>query len=279
VAGPRSDIVVTQRGGAMNQFQKTFTNPVNIVLMALAISINIAVGQIVYVLKLPIYLDSIGTVLVGALLGPIPGLITGVLGTVIWGLTLNPGVLPYAIVAGIIGLVAGVFGRRGLFTSSSPAWIGAISGAVFFISLAVFFQTLFSFTGDIWAITDSQGNTISIGSLFASNQLLFGVITLVGAILGYLLIKNGGYIGLAGIITGIIAAAVSAPISTYTSGGLNGSGTDVLVATFIAAGNSVLTSTLAQGIVSDPFDKLTSYMIVWAIINLMPVRIRERFAE
>ena len=48
----------------MNQFQKVFTNPVNIVLMALAISINIAVGQIVYVLKLPIYLDSIRTVLV-----------------------------------------------------------------------------------------------------------------------------------------------------------------------------------------------------------------------
>jgi len=261
----------------MNQFQKVFTNPVNIVLMALAISINIAVGQIVYVLKLPIYLDSIGTVLVGALLGPIPGLITGVLGTVIWALTLNPGVLPYAIVAGVIGLLAGVFGRRGLFTSSSPAWIGAISGAVFFVSLAVFFQTLFSFTGDIWVIADKAGNQISIQSLFVSNQLLFIAITIVGAVLGYVFIKNGGYIGLAGIITGVIAAAVSAPISAYTSGGLNGSGTDVLVATFIAMGNSVLASTLAQGIISDPFDKLTSYMVVWAIINLLPVRIRERF--
>jgi hypothetical protein len=263
----------------MNQIKKTFANPVNIVLMALAISINIAVGQIVYVLKLPIYLDSIGTVLVGALLGPIPGIITGVLGTVIWALILNPGVLPYAIVAGIIGLLAGVFGKRGLFTSSSPAWIGAISGAVFFVSLAVFFQTLFSFTGDIWNIVDKSGNTITIESLFVANQLLFGVVTALGAILGYFFIKNGGYIGLAGIITGIVAAAVSAPISTYTSGGLNGSGTDILVATFIAAGNSVLASTLGQGILSDPFDKLTSYMVVWAIINLLPVRIRERFDD
>ena len=154
----------------MNQIQKTFANPVNIVLMALAIGINIAVGQLVTILKLPIYLDSIGTVLVGALLGPVAGFVTGILGTVIWALTLNPGALPYAIVAGIIGLMAGVFGRRGLFTSSSPSWIGAIVGAVFFVAVSVFVLTLYSFTGDIWSIADKNGAPISIGSLFASNQ-------------------------------------------------------------------------------------------------------------
>ncbi|MFM2309115.1 MAG: hypothetical protein RLY87_1236 [Chloroflexota bacterium] len=261
----------------MNQIRKTFTSPVNIVLMALAIGINIAVGQLVAILKLPIYLDSIGTVLVGALLGPVAGFVTGILGTVIWALTLNPGALPYAIVAGIIGLMAGIFGRRGLFTSNSPAWIGAVVGAVFFVAVSVFVLTLYTFTGDIWAIQDKDGAPISIGSLFAANQILFAAVALVGAVLGFLLIKNGGYIGLAGILTGIVAAAVSAPISAYTSGGLNGSGTDVLVASFLAAGQSVLTSTLGQGMVSDPFDKLASYMMVWAIINLLPVRVRDRF--
>jgi hypothetical protein len=261
----------------MNKIQKTFTNPVNIVLMALAIGINIAVGQLVAILKLPIYLDSIGTVLVGALLGPIAGFVTGILGTVIWALTLNPGALPYAIVAGIIGLLAGVFGRRGLFTSNSPAWIGAVVGAVFFVAVSVFVLTLYTFSGDIWAIADKNGAPISISSLFAANQIVFIAVAVVGAVLGFLLIKNGGYIGLAGIVTGIVAAAVSAPISAYTSGGLNGSGTDVLVAGFLAAGQSVLTSTLGQGMVSDPFDKLASFMMVWAIINLLPIRVRDRF--
>ena len=40
------------------------------VLIPIAIGINIAVGQIVLVLKLPVFLDSIGTVMVAALCGP-----------------------------------------------------------------------------------------------------------------------------------------------------------------------------------------------------------------
>ena len=46
-----------------------------IVLIPIAIAINIILGQTVSAaLKVPIYLDSIGTILVGALAGPIPGL-------------------------------------------------------------------------------------------------------------------------------------------------------------------------------------------------------------
>ena len=46
-------------------------------LMPVAIAINIAVGSITVALRLPIYLDSIGTVLVGALAGPWAGALTG----------------------------------------------------------------------------------------------------------------------------------------------------------------------------------------------------------
>ena len=45
-----------------------------IALMPVAIAINIVLGYTVQsVLKLPIYLDSIGTILVGVLAGPIAG--------------------------------------------------------------------------------------------------------------------------------------------------------------------------------------------------------------
>ena len=48
-------------------------------LMGVAIAINIAVGSIAFALRLPIYLDSIVTVLVGELYGPWAGALTGVL--------------------------------------------------------------------------------------------------------------------------------------------------------------------------------------------------------
>ncbi|MBK6793312.1 MAG: hypothetical protein IPG80_12440 [Anaerolineales bacterium] len=49
------------------------------VLIPIAIAINVAVGQIVLVLKLPVFLDSIGTVLVAVLCGPWAGALTGAL--------------------------------------------------------------------------------------------------------------------------------------------------------------------------------------------------------
>ena len=56
-----------------------------IVLIPIAIAINIILGQTVAAaLKVPIYLDSIGTILVGVLAGPIAGAITGGLANLIW---------------------------------------------------------------------------------------------------------------------------------------------------------------------------------------------------
>ena len=53
-----------------------------IVLIPVAIAINIVLGYTVQtVLKLPIYLDSIGTILVGVLAGPLAGALTGILRT------------------------------------------------------------------------------------------------------------------------------------------------------------------------------------------------------
>ena len=48
-----------------------------ILLIPVAIAINIVGGQLTSVLKLPVDLDMIGVILVGALAGPIPAAITG----------------------------------------------------------------------------------------------------------------------------------------------------------------------------------------------------------
>jgi hypothetical protein len=91
-----------------------------IALMPVAIAINIAVGSIVYLLRLPIYLDSIGTVLVGVLAGPWAGALTGLLSNMIWSILPVPGgagptAAFFAPVAGVIGLMAGWWASRGIF--------------------------------------------------------------------------------------------------------------------------------------------------------------------
>jgi PAS domain S-box-containing protein len=87
------------------------------VLVAAAIAANITLGYITRnVLSLPIYLDSVGTILVGALLGPLPGAVTGALSNLIWsGLLGDPLILPYALTAAFIGWAAGYAAWRGAF--------------------------------------------------------------------------------------------------------------------------------------------------------------------
>lgn len=188
----------------MERIRKDFTT-FTLAMIAVAIAINIVIGQLVVILKLPIYLDSIGTVLVGLLAGPWAGLVTGLLTNLIWGLSgINPIYTPYALTGAIIGLLAGFFGNIGWFR---PWWK--------------------------WL--------------------------------------------LAGLLTGVVAALVSAPISAYLFGGVTGAGTDLVVAFFRATGASVLEAALGQGIVSDPLDKLITYLVVYLIVLGLPKRFVARF--
>lgn len=85
------------------------------VLIPVAIAINLTIGQIVLVLKLPVYLDSIGTVLVGVICGPWAGALTGALSNIIAGIILDPGWFPWFPVAAAIGATAGVMANVGYF--------------------------------------------------------------------------------------------------------------------------------------------------------------------
>ena len=62
----------------MDRIRREFST-LTLVMIPVAIAINIVIGQLIYALKLPLYLDSIGTVLVGVLVGPWAGALTGFL--------------------------------------------------------------------------------------------------------------------------------------------------------------------------------------------------------
>ncbi|MGH2606924.1 MAG: ECF transporter S component [Anaerolineales bacterium] len=177
-----------------------------LVLIPVAIAINLAVGQLVLALKLPLYLDSIGTILVGVLAGPWAGALTGFLANVIWTVTgWFPPAIAFAGVAAIIGFLAAAFARAG--------WL------------------------KVWWRA-----------------------------------------ALAGVITGLVAAIVSAPIATYVFGGVMGSGTDAIVAMARSVGLTSLGANMAQGAFSDPLDKAISFLIVWGLLRALPRSFSARFA-
>ncbi|MGH2428861.1 MAG: hypothetical protein ACRDGV_08250 [Candidatus Limnocylindria bacterium] len=262
-----------------------------IVLMPIAIAINIVLGAAVAnALKIPIYLDSIGTILVGVLAGPIPGALTGFLANMLWTYVVPPpfnsgSVAAFAIVAAVIGLIAGLVGRAGWLRPRLGRPIGqlALGGA-----LTVGVILLMSYLAILgYEVIFGQ----EAGFEVASDNVMFVVLgwlallLVAGTVIGLLLMLairrdlTAAYVVVAGLATGIVAALISAPISANVFSGVTGSGTDFLVVAFRQAGADIGAATLGQGLISDPIDKITTFFVVYLILNAMARRTKARFPQ
>lgn len=116
----------------VNSIKKDF-NTMTWVLIPVAIAINSVVGLIVAQIKLPVYLDMIGTMLVAVLCGPWAGALTGVLTNLIVGV-FDPNFLPWWPVAMFIGFVTGWCAVAGLFKS---VWKVMITGFLVALTAAI----------------------------------------------------------------------------------------------------------------------------------------------
>ncbi|HEY6951932.1 MAG TPA: ECF transporter S component [Bacteroidota bacterium] len=172
--------------------------------VAFGIALNLTVGQITIALKIPLYLDSIGTILVAVLVGPYAGIIAGSLANIMAAAFGNPTMMFFIPVVIVIGAFTGFLAKRGWF----KRWYLCVPG---------------------------------------------------------------------GILQGILAATVSAPISAYLFGGTMMAGTDALVYFFRAKGYAILTSVWYQGLTSDPLDKVVSYLIVFFVLTNLPLRLVSKF--
>ncbi|WP_152354682.1 ECF transporter S component [Brachybacterium subflavum] len=84
-----------------------------ILIIPIAIAINFVGGSLALALKLPLYLDSIGTFLVAMLAGPFVGALTGFLSLAFVSAT-DPTSLPWTVQAAVVGAMVGWLARRGL---------------------------------------------------------------------------------------------------------------------------------------------------------------------
>src|SRR6476469_1267909 len=260
------------------------------VIVLIAIAINIILCQTVGVaLKIAVYMDSIGTILVGVLAGPIAGAITGGLANLIWTYVLPPPLqsayaAPFFIVAVEIGLLAGFFGRLGFFRSrpNTPPAKLAIGGLVVVAVVAVIaiygFIPFYS-KGYTFFNPDATASTFFVIMGYVVALLIIGA--LVG-LLGLLFVRGdlgAAYVFVAGLFCGIVSVILAAPISALVCGGVPGSGSALLVAAFQQAWSSLQTAVLQQGLLQDPIYKTLTFFIVFAIVGALSRRLVARFPQ
>ena len=89
-----------------------------LIVIALCAALNFSIGSIVYLIKLPIYLDSIGTILCALLLAPSLGVgfvsaaLAGLIGVMLIGLLVNPFLPWFALTAVAIAAVSAFLTAR-----------------------------------------------------------------------------------------------------------------------------------------------------------------------
>lgn len=148
-----------------------------LVLIPVGVSINVVGYQMSQILKLPVFIDQIGTILVSMITGPWVGMVTGLLGNVVNGM-IYPTAFGYAIVSMLVGFVSGFLSRWRWYSNVVGVVIGcALLNAVSSVSAAV--VTVFMFGGVTGAGTD-----LLTAAFVASGQALWDSVLTTNVISG-----------------------------------------------------------------------------------------------
>jgi hypothetical protein len=261
-----------------------------LILIPIAIALNIILGQTVAAaLKIPIYLDSIGTILVGVLAGPLAGAATGFLANILWAYVIPPPfqyppAAAFAIVAAVIGILAGVAGGLGVLRPRigrpmGQLLIGGLVAAVAIGGLA--YLGYLGYTAIIGDVSFAPTSDNAIFVILGWVALALVLLTVVGVFVLLFVRRDltAAFVVVTGMVTGIVAALISAPIAAGVFGGVTGAGTDFLVAALRQGGADIGQATLGQGLISDPIDKITTFFVVYLIVAAMARRTKARFPQ
>ncbi|WP_448377965.1 ECF transporter S component [Fervidobacterium sp.] len=144
-----------------------------IVLIPVAVGINYAGKFFAEAPKLPLWLDSIGTVLAAMLAGPIVGGISGAINNIIYGLTVGPVSFVYALTSIGIGVAAGLLYKAKMFENAFRALISGLIIAIVATVISVPINVIFweGQTGNVWgdalfAFLRSKNVSVWLASFF-----------------------------------------------------------------------------------------------------------------
>ncbi len=127
-------------------------NTATLVLIPAAIGINYLGKLFAGVLKLPLWLDSIGTCLAAVLAGPIAGAICGAANNIIYGLTMDPISTVYALTNIAIGLTVGILAHKGFMKNIKLSLVTAVAAGLVAVVVSTPLNMAFwgGTTGNVW---------------------------------------------------------------------------------------------------------------------------------
>ncbi len=127
-------------------------NTATLVLIPAAIGINYLGKLFAGLLKLPLWLDSIGTCLAAVLAGPIVGAICGAANNIIYGLTMDPISTVYALTNIAIGIVVGILSYKGGMKNIKMSIITALITGLAAVVVSTPLNMIFwgGTTGNVW---------------------------------------------------------------------------------------------------------------------------------
>lgn len=127
-------------------------NTASLVLIPAAIGINYLGKLFAGLLKLPLWLDSIGTCLAAVLAGPIVGAICGAANNIIYGLTMDPISTVYALTNALIGITVGICAYKGMMKNIKGGIVTGILTGLVAVVVSTPLNMIFwgGTTGNVW---------------------------------------------------------------------------------------------------------------------------------
>ncbi len=169
-----------------------------LLLIPVGVSLNVVGYQLSSILKLPVFIDMIGTIMVSMIAGPWIGALTGLLGNVVSGM-LNPIAIAYGVVSMGVGFISGYLSKGKFYTN------------------------------------------------------------LVGVVIGCAILS-------------VVSAAMAAVVTVFLFGGVTRAGTDLITATFLAAGKELWNSVMSTNLISGTINTIINFAISWVIVRRIPDR-------
>lgn len=124
----------------------------SLVLIPAAVGINYIGKMIAGFLKLPLWLDAIGTVLAAMIGGPVVGALSGAINNIIYGLTLDPISFAYAFTSLFLGLAVGVMAYKGWIENAGKALVVGLVAVLVASVVSTPINIIFwgGQTGNVW---------------------------------------------------------------------------------------------------------------------------------
>ena len=171
------------------------SNVKHLTYIAMGVALNIVGALVAYSLRLPIYLDSIGTILIACLLGPKYAVITGLAGSLVSGMTFDVYSIYFAPVQILTGFFSGIMYQKN-FLKGMKTFLGVL---IFTIPTSIASAVIAAFL---------FGGVTSSGSSYIVQMLgAIGVPTVVGVFATQIVTDYADKF-LAVILVGLVVAAL-----------------------------------------------------------------------